>query len=135
MKLTDISGSASFLKRNPHLPAAAGLAEQCEATPEVKAMTRKVKLENELRGQCEDYFNSKGWLWFTSPTFTRTLRREGEVDYEVAADNGLTFWIELKRPGGKRSKAQCEIAAWLIKLKQRYILADTLEDVIRETRT
>ena len=118
---------------NNRRPRHRTLPEQCEALPEVKAVTKKIERENELRDDCEKHFRSKGWLWFTSSPIRKTTRRRGEPDFTVCADQGITFWIELKKPGEKRTVEQCQIAAWLLKLGHRCILADSIEEVIRET--
>jgi hypothetical protein len=62
---------------------------------------------------------------FTSPAM------RGVADRLVVMPNGVVWFVEIKRPGGKRTALQERFAARMQALGQRYALLCSIEEVER----
>jgi len=90
-----------------------------------------VSLEADLHGQIEEFCRSKGWICFHGSMAHRTHRTIGEPDFIIAADGGRTFWVEVKRKGGKATPAQLGTIAWLQKLGQTAAIVWSMDDFLK----
>ncbi len=94
-----------------------------------------VSLEADLHQQIEQYCRSKGWICFHGSMAHRTHRTIGEPDFIIAADGGRTFWVEVKRKGGKATPAQLGTIAWLQKLGQTAAIVWSMDDFLKLIKT
>jgi len=59
-----------------------------------------------IHEQIMDYCRSKGWLYVHSRTDQKSTCPCGTPDFVIAANGGVTFWIEVKRKGSKPTTEQ-----------------------------
>lgn len=62
--------------------------------------------ESELHERIMDYCRSKGWQFIHSRTDKPSTNQLGCPDFLIAANDGVTFWIECKRKGSKPTTHQ-----------------------------
>lgn len=65
-----------------------------------------VELETPLHNDIIIECNRCGWVYFHSRTDKRTTRPEGEPDFIIMMNGGLTLYVECKRKGEDLSNAQ-----------------------------
>lgn len=69
-----------------------------------------LKTETEIQKEIMDYLTLHGWVVYRMNSGRRAgtrLHDTGTPDL-MAQKNGITIWIEVKRPGKKPTKAQLE---------------------------
>lgn len=59
-----------------------------------------------LHEKIMDYCRSKGWQFIHSRTDKPSTNQIGCPDFLIAANDGVTFWIECKRKGSKPTTHQ-----------------------------
>lgn len=72
--------------------------------------------ESDLHDEIIDFCRSRGWIYLHGSMAERSHRTLGEPDFVIAADNGRTFYIEVKNKNGKMSPEQLSMMAHLLKL-------------------
>lgn len=86
----------------------------------------KGALHDKISEECD----RRGWLYFHGSTAHRTFRRIGEFDFIIAADNGITLYIEAKARGKKQTTEQLGVFLWAKRLGHRVALVRSLEEFI-----
>jgi predicted type IV restriction endonuclease len=86
--------------------------------------------EADLHDKIEDYCTSKGWMTCHSRMDRPTTTQLGIPDFIVAADGGITYWIEAKRKGSKPTPNQLARIAWAKKLGHRAAIVWSFEEFL-----
>jgi len=89
-----------------------------------------VEIESELHQQISDYCRMNGWKCFHGSMAHKTKRTLGEPDFTIAADNGITIFIEAKAGRNKATPKQLETIAHLKKLGHAAGIAFCMDDVL-----
>jgi len=74
------------------------------------------KLHDEIRAECR----RRGWMVVHSRMDRATTVAVGVPDFVIAADSGVTFWVEAKAKRKKMTLEQLACAAQLNKLGHRF---------------
>ena len=94
--------------------------------------------EAELHRQIEDELIRRRWYFVHSRTDRKTTQKKGVTDFIVAAPfsppfgEPKTFWIEIKRKGGKLTKEQTATRHVLLALGHRWSVVYSFEEFLRE---
>lgn len=62
--------------------------------------------EEELCQMIISHLKSKRWYFTRNMPGRRSTATVGTTDFVVAAPNGVTYWLEIKKKGNKLSEAQ-----------------------------
>lgn len=85
--------------------------------------------ESALYKPIQDYCDARGWPWFHDRS--KGKNRRGFLDFVIALPNGLTAWIECKRPkGGRLSPEQKQEILKLKSLKHHVFIIRTYAEFI-----
>ena len=63
-------------------------------------------LESKLHEKIEQELIRRRWYYVHSRMDKKSTQAKGIVDFVIAAPNGVTYWCEIKRKGGKLSLEQ-----------------------------
>lgn len=77
-------------------------------------------LEAELHEQIEAELKKRRWYYVRSRMDRKTTTQKGVVDFIVAGNNGITYWLEIKRKNSKLTAEQTITKHVLLALGQRY---------------
>ncbi|HSW62297.1 MAG TPA: VRR-NUC domain-containing protein [Dissulfurispiraceae bacterium] len=86
----------------------------------------RVPTETEIRKQVRDYLRWRGWTVFHH--MGGPLSHKGLSDLQ-ALKSGRCLFIEIKRPGGRQSEAQCGFHAQVEAAGFEYILCRSVDDL------
>lgn len=104
---------------------------------EAKLSSRKLRSdkpifvrESDIHDDIINYCKSKGWYYVHSHTWCATTNAPGTPDFVIAADNGKTYWIECKRPGGKATTPQLAALTQLQKFGHVSAIVTSLDEFL-----
>lgn len=104
------------------------LARTSKAAPQVQQHDGP---ESDLHEQILDYCASRGWLVCHSRMDRRSTVAVGMCDFIIAADLGVSYWVEVKRKGSKKPTAeQLGMIAWAKKLGHRAAIVWGMNDFL-----
>lgn len=128
--MKELTGSASFRKRNPHL-------FPTQNTPAVSVETsgKPVREEACLHNDILIYCKAHRWIALHGSMAHKTFRVPGEPDYILLASDGRTFFIECKKLGGKPSQDQQAMIAWAASLGHTIHLVHTYSEFLDVVET
>lgn len=91
-------------------------------------------LESGLHDKILDYATSKGWAIVHSRMDKRSTVGIGTPDFILGADNGVTYWIEAKRKGGKPTIEQLGRILMLKTLGHKAAIVYSFEEFLEVVR-
>lgn len=89
-----------------------------------------VKKESELHDEIIQYCKSRGWFNVHSRMDRASTQAKGIPDFLIAMPHGVTWWIECKSKGGKPTKEQQDVHAFLHHLGHRYALVYSFQEFL-----
>lgn len=89
-----------------------------------------VELESELHEQINSYCKAKGWGIVHSRMDKRPTIDEGLPDFIIAANDGVTLWVEAKARSEKAKVKQLGWAIHLQALKHKYCLVRNFQQFV-----
>ena len=101
-----------------------------KAPDKLSVKPRESDLHDEILAECR----RRGWAVVHSRMDKRATLTPGAPDFIIGADGGRTFWIEVKRPGGKLRPAQRDFAYLLSKNQHEPFLVTTWEEFLEVIR-
>ena len=78
-------------------------------TPEENQAAYETATERELQRLCEQEVSRRGWIYLHLRTKQQAQAFPGWPDLTVVAPDGITIYVELKAPSGKRSEDQKDL--------------------------
>lgn len=94
--------------------------------PNAPGPKREADLHEQIREECA----RRGWPAMHGSMAQRAFRTLGEPDFVIAADHGITYWVECKTRTGKLTAVQAEMIAWLTKLGHRVGVVRSFEEFL-----
>lgn len=86
--------------------------------------------ERQLHEQISAECRRRGWIALHGAMSERTARNLGEWDYEILADGGRVFLIELKSRTGKLRPEQAALHHWAAKLGHKSHVVRSVEQFL-----
>jgi len=84
--------------------------------------------ESELHSQIEAELKRRRWYFVHSRCDRKTTTQLGVADFICAAPNGITWWVECKKRGGKLSQEQTVTRHVLQALGHRWACVYSLKE-------
>ena len=91
---------------------------------------KAVERERDLHDEIEADLKARRWYYVHSRFDQPTTTRLGVTDFIIAAPNGITFWIECKKNGGKLSEHQTVTKHVLNALGHRHFVVFNFQEYI-----
>jgi len=86
--------------------------------------------ESEIHDQIIAECRVKGWYFIHSRTDKRTTTAIGVPDFVICLPNGVTWFIEVKRPKEKPKLAQMAVGVMLEHLGHHYAVVHSLSELL-----
>lgn len=87
--------------------------------------------ESELHQKICNELKRLRWAFFHGSTAHRTKRTVGEPDFIIAASEGRTFYIEVKRHGGKLAPCQYAMKHALQALGHKHFVVHSFKEFLQ----
>lgn len=105
-------------------------SRQLKQKPRQQPQDQDTTRESEIQRSIVDYCKSRGWLVVWQRMDRATTTEKGTVDLVIAADGAVTWWVEVKRPGGKLTVEQLAKQAHLKRLGHRNAVVHSLREFV-----
>ncbi len=86
--------------------------------------------ERQLHDEIESELKRRGWFYAHSRMDLPTTQALGIPDFQIAAPDGLTYWIEAKGPKTKVTPEQAGALHWLQRLGHKTGIVRSIEEFI-----
>lgn len=124
----------NYCARYMPITAADLIRMQARLAKQPSRAAASVSRERDIHDEIEQWLRQNGWWYCHSRMDKRTTTARGVPDFICAGPNGITIYVEVKKPGGKLTLEQAGTKCWLQKLGHKHAIVYSLEDFLKAVK-